>query len=48
MGGVFPSAIADTVVEAACNNITADSLSISAATDGVCGPLRSNVCSRMR
>lgn len=25
MGDVFPSAIADTVVEAACNNITAES-----------------------
>lgn len=34
MGDVFPSPIADTVVEAACNNITADSLSTSAATAG--------------
>lgn len=48
MGGVFPSPISDTVVEGACNNITADSVGISAASDAVCGPVRSNVCSRMR
>lgn len=48
MGGGFPSAIADTIIEGTCNNMTADSVGISAASDRVCGPLRSNVCSRIR